>query len=48
MDVCASPLWLDFLAIQAFFIKFRIEFNWRRAELRPEKVLKGHDDHVVS
>ncbi|XP_065175287.1 F-box/WD repeat-containing protein 7-like isoform X2 [Sycon ciliatum] len=32
----------------AFFIKYRIEYNWRRAELRPKKVLKGHDDHVIT
>lgn len=26
----------------------RIEMNWRVAPLRPPRVLKGHDDHVIT
>ncbi|XP_072022500.1 F-box/WD repeat-containing protein 7-like [Amphiura filiformis] len=25
-----------------------IEYNWRFGEIRPHKVLKGHDDHVIT
>jgi WD40 repeat protein len=26
----------------------RIEMNWRVKPIRPPKVLKGHDDHVIT
>lgn len=32
----------------AFMRQHRIEMNWRVAALRPPRVLKGHDDHVIT
>ncbi|RMB96002.1 hypothetical protein DUI87_27536 [Hirundo rustica rustica] len=32
----------------AFLRQHRIDMNWRSGELRPPKVLKGHDDHVIT
>ncbi|XP_050714012.1 F-box/WD repeat-containing protein 7-like [Eriocheir sinensis] len=32
----------------AFMRQHRIEMNWRVANLRPPRVLKGHDDHVIT
>ncbi|KAK3862746.1 hypothetical protein Pcinc_031420 [Petrolisthes cinctipes] len=32
----------------AFMRQHRIEMNWRVAPLRPPRVLKGHDDHVIT
>ncbi|XP_071528819.1 F-box/WD repeat-containing protein 7-like isoform X1 [Panulirus ornatus] len=32
----------------AFMRQHRIEMNWRAAPLRPPRVLKGHDDHVIT
>lgn len=34
--------------LQLYLTKRRIEFNWREGKLKPEKVLRGHDEHVVS
>lgn len=31
-----------------FMTKQRIYWNWRMGPLRPSKVLKGHDDHVIT
>lgn len=39
---------VSFVAWQLYLTKRRIEFNWREGKLRPEKVLRGHDEHVVS
>ncbi|CAH1396870.1 unnamed protein product [Nezara viridula] len=32
----------------AFMRQHRIEMNWRVKPIRPPKVLKGHDDHVIT
>ncbi|PIO15960.1 hypothetical protein AB205_0186000, partial [Aquarana catesbeiana] len=32
----------------AFIRQHRIDTNWRRGELKSPKVLKGHDDHVIT
>ncbi|XP_070271421.1 F-box/WD repeat-containing protein 7 isoform X2 [Myotis yumanensis] len=32
----------------AYIRQHRIDTNWRRGELRSPKVLKGHDDHVIT
>ncbi|XP_068026268.1 ribosomal RNA-processing protein 8 isoform X2 [Melanerpes formicivorus] len=32
----------------AFLRQHRIDANWRSGDLRPPKVLKGHDDHVIT
>lgn len=32
----------------AFMRQHRIETNWRVAKLRSPRVLKGHDDHVIT
>ncbi|XP_045124022.1 F-box/WD repeat-containing protein 7-like [Portunus trituberculatus] len=32
----------------AFMRQHKIEMNWRMASLRPPRVLKGHDDHVIT
>ncbi|XP_069171262.1 F-box/WD repeat-containing protein 7-like isoform X2 [Procambarus clarkii] len=32
----------------AFMRQHRIEMNWRATPLRPPRVLKGHDDHVIT
>ncbi|XP_068207875.1 F-box/WD repeat-containing protein 7-like [Palaemon carinicauda] len=32
----------------AFMRQHRIEMNWRLTPLRPPRVLKGHDDHVIT
>ncbi|XP_024080548.1 F-box/WD repeat-containing protein 7-like isoform X2 [Cimex lectularius] len=32
----------------AFMRQHRIEMNWRVRPIRPPKVLKGHDDHVIT
>ncbi|XP_071951593.1 F-box/WD repeat-containing protein 7-like [Antedon mediterranea] len=32
----------------AYLRHHQIEYNWRFAEIRPKKVLKGHDDHVIT
>ena len=31
-----------------FMTKQRVYWNWRMGPLRPSKVLKGHDDHVIT
>ncbi|EDO42306.1 predicted protein [Nematostella vectensis] len=31
-----------------FMVKQKIYWNWRRGPLRPSKILKGHDDHVIT
>ncbi|XP_062510280.1 F-box/WD repeat-containing protein 7-like isoform X2 [Corticium candelabrum] len=33
---------------QVYLTKHRIEWNWKHGTLRPPKVLKGHDDHVIT
>uniref|UniRef100_H2ZZY5 F-box/WD repeat-containing protein 7 n=1 Tax=Latimeria chalumnae TaxID=7897 RepID=H2ZZY5_LATCH len=32
----------------AFMRQHKIEMNWRDGEIKPPKVLKGHDDHVIT
>ncbi|XP_070799203.1 F-box/WD repeat-containing protein 7-like isoform X2 [Pituophis catenifer annectens] len=32
----------------AFLRQHRIDMNWRNGDARPPKVLKGHDDHVIT
>ncbi|XP_054829247.1 F-box/WD repeat-containing protein 7-like [Eublepharis macularius] len=32
----------------AFLRQHRIDMNWRSGDARPPKVLKGHDDHVIT
>nr|XP_028581290.1 ribosomal RNA-processing protein 8 isoform X4 [Podarcis muralis] len=32
----------------AFLRQHRIDMNWRGGDARPPKVLKGHDDHVIT
>ncbi|XP_069748396.1 F-box/WD repeat-containing protein 7-like isoform X2 [Narcine bancroftii] len=32
----------------AFMQQHKIDTNWRSGEIRPPKVLKGHDDHVIT
>ncbi|CAB3376194.1 Hypothetical predicted protein [Cloeon dipterum] len=32
----------------AFLRQHSIEMNWRKKPIRPPKVLKGHDDHVIT
>jgi len=32
----------------AYIRQHRIDTNWRRGELKSPKVLKGHDDHVIT
>ncbi|KPP80228.1 F-box/WD repeat-containing protein 7-like [Scleropages formosus] len=32
----------------AYIRQHRIDTNWRRGDLKPPKVLKGHDDHVIT
>lgn len=39
---------LLFFRQAAFMRQHRIEMNWRVAHLRPPRVLKGHDDHVIT
>ncbi|PIK39914.1 hypothetical protein BSL78_23241 [Apostichopus japonicus] len=31
-----------------FLRTHQIEYNWRHGEMKPPKVLKGHDDHVIT
>lgn len=39
---CSSP-WK-----QAYMRQHNIKMNWRTKPIRPPKVLKGHDDHVIT
>ncbi|XP_023683461.1 F-box/WD repeat-containing protein 7 isoform X1 [Paramormyrops kingsleyae] len=32
----------------AYIRQHRVDTNWRRGDLKPPKVLKGHDDHVIT
>nr|XP_033806007.1 F-box/WD repeat-containing protein 7-like isoform X1 [Geotrypetes seraphini] len=32
----------------AFMRQHKIDMNWRHGDIRPPKVLKGHDDHVIT
>lgn len=40
--ICSSP-WK-----QAYMRQYSIKMNWRTKPIRPPKVLKGHDDHVIT
>ena len=32
----------------SFMHQHNVEMNWRHRPIRPSKVLKGHDDHVIT
>lgn len=39
---------LSMLLQAAFMRQHHIEMNWRTKPIRPPRVLKGHDDHVIT
>ncbi|KAH0535576.1 hypothetical protein KQX54_017279 [Cotesia glomerata] len=41
-SICSSP-WK-----QAYMRQYSIKMNWRTKPIRPPKVLKGHDEHVIT
>jgi F-box/WD-40 domain protein 7 len=37
-----------FISQLAYLRKHKIEMNWRVNPVKPSKILKGHDDHVIT